>query len=92
MKVNSTGLGKTTLTSHISGLAPGDEPGVLVMKIESTEPVHWYITCRMEPRDIRTAIKMVLKPAALFRIVRMALGLTGKGIAPEAVVEAEQNG
>jgi energy-coupling factor transporter ATP-binding protein EcfA2 len=92
MKVNSTGLGKTTLTAHISGLAPGDEPGLLVMKIESTEPVHWYITCRMEPADIRAAMKMVLKPAALIRIMRMALGLTKKESEIEGIVEAEQNG
>lgn len=92
MKVNSTGLGNTTLTSHISGIAPGDEPGGLMMKIESTEPVHWHITCRMEPSDIRAAIKMVLKPAVLFRIIRMALGLTRKGARMEAAVEAEQNG
>jgi hypothetical protein len=92
MKVNSTGLGKTTLTAHISGLAPGDEPDLLVMKIESTEPVHWYISCRMEPSDIRTAIKMVLRPSALFRILRMALGLARKDAAIEAAVEAGQNG
>ncbi|MFH0915394.1 MAG: hypothetical protein V1912_02975 [bacterium] len=92
MKVNSTGLGKTTLTAHISGLTPGDEPGILTMKIESTEPVHWFITCAMEPKDIRTAIKMVLKPTALLRIIRMAAGLTRKDVDLEAAVEAEQNG
>ena len=92
MKVNSTGLGKTTLTAHISGLVPGDEASILVMKIESTEPVHWYITCRMEPADIRAAMKMVLKPAALFRIMRMAMGLTRKETEIERIVEAEQNG
>ena len=75
MKVNSTGLGNTTLTAHISGLLPGDEPGLLVMKIESTQPVHWYITCRMEPEDIRTAIKMVLKPAALCPDIEDGVGL-----------------
>jgi hypothetical protein len=92
MKVNSTGLGSTTLTAHISGLLPGDEPGVLVMKIESTQPVHWYITCRMEPKDIRTAIKMVLKPTAVGRIVRMALGFPRSRVTAAQAVEAKQNG
>jgi hypothetical protein len=92
MKVNSTGLGNTTLTAHISGLLPGDEPGLLTMKIESTKPVHWYITCRMEPKDIRTAIKMVLKPAALFRILKMALSFPREKVGAEPVLEAKQNG
>jgi hypothetical protein len=78
MKVNSTGLGKTTLTAHISGLKPADEPGLLMMKIESTEPVHWFITCQMEPKDIRTAVKMVLKPAALLRILKLMFSSSGK--------------
>jgi hypothetical protein len=92
MKVNSTGLGSTTLTAHIAGLLPGDEPGLLLMKIESTEPVHWYITCRMEPQDLRTAIKMVLKPTATARILKMALGLSRAKTPAEAVLEAKQNG
>lgn len=73
MRVNSTGLGKTTLTSHISALEPGDDGG-LMMKIESTKPVHWQITCQMETSDVRAAMKMVLKPSVLLRILRMALG------------------
>jgi hypothetical protein len=92
MRVNSTGLGNTTLTAHISGLQPGDEPGLLVMKIESTQPVHWYITCSMEPKDIRTAIKMVLKPTSLARIVTMALGLTRAKAEGGTVAEAKRDG
>jgi hypothetical protein len=92
MQVNSTGLGNTTLTAHISGLAAGEEPGLLVMKIESTKPVHWYITCRMEPSDIRAAIKMVLRPAALGRILKMVVGLSKGGVEAAPAVEAKQNG
>ncbi len=71
MKVNSTGLGKTTLISHIAELAPGDDPNVLNMKIEATDPVHWFITCQMEPADVRSAIKMALKPAVIIRVLKM---------------------
>jgi hypothetical protein len=92
MKVNSTGLGNTTLTAHISGLQPGDEPGLLVMKIESTKPVHWFITCRMEPEDIRTAIKMVLKPAAIGRILKLMFSFPRRNAEPEPAVEAKRNG
>lgn len=81
MQVNSTGLGKTTLISHISALEPNDDGG-LMMKIESTKPVHWYITCQMEPSDVRSAMKMVLKPSVIVRILKMALGI---GVTPAAV-------
>jgi hypothetical protein len=57
--------GAPAITSGYSGL--------LSMKIESTKPVHWYITCRMQPSDVRSAMKMVLKPSVLLRIVKMAL-------------------
>lgn len=92
MKVNSTGLGSTTLTAHIAGLLPAEEPGLLLMKIESTEPVHWYITCRMEPKDVRTAMKMVLRPAAAWRIVKMALGVSGGGAETDTTGGAKQDG
>ena len=73
MKVNSTGLGKTTLTSHISALETNEDGGLL-MKIEATQPVHWHITCQMQPSDIRAALKMALRPSVVLRVVRMALG------------------
>ena len=92
MKVNSTGLGSTTLTAHISRLLPADEPGILIMKIESTQPVHWHITCRMEPKDVRDAIKMVLRPGAMGQILKMALGLSKRKTDSGAVTEAKQNG
>jgi hypothetical protein len=92
MKVNSTGLGNTTLTAHIAGIGPGDQPGDLTMKIDSTEPVHWNIVCRMDPGDIRAAIKMVMRPAVAFRIARMALGPARKAAALDAAAEAKRNG
>jgi energy-coupling factor transporter ATP-binding protein EcfA2 len=79
MRVNSTGLGKTTLTSHISELAPNEDGGLL-MKIEATQPVHWHITCQMDPSDVRAAIRMALKPSVVIRVVKMALGM-GAGVA-----------
>jgi hypothetical protein len=54
--------------------------------------VHWYITCRMEPKDIRAAMRMVLKPTAALRILKMALGFPRGRAGAEPVVEAKQDG
>lgn len=73
MQVQSTGLGKTVLTSHVAGLLVNNENKDygLTLKIEATEPVHWYITCQLEGSDLRTVMKMVLKPSVLFRVLKM---------------------
>lgn len=76
MKVESTGLGKTVLISHISHIEPKNELfGVkelmLEMGIEATSPVHWKIKCYLEPVDVLRAARLVLKPKNLGRILRM---------------------
>ena len=45
MKVNSTGLGKTTMVAHFEELSKVNENDSAAMKltIEATEPVHWTI-------------------------------------------------
>lgn len=73
MQVQSTGLGKTMLTAHMANLEPNNE-GIgfgLILKIEATEPVHWYITCRLTGADIRRTLKLALKPSVLFRVLKM---------------------
>lgn len=62
MKMRSTGLGKTELTAHTTGLLIDPEnSNRLVMKIESTEPVHWFITAILEGKDLRQMVWMALK-------------------------------
>lgn len=87
MLVQSTGLGKTVLTSEFAGLEINEENKEfgLKMKIEATEPVHWYITCHLSGEDIRTAIKMAMKPAIILKVLMMAFQKS-----PSAQVQAAQ--
>ena len=75
MLVHSTGLGKTVLTAQLSQLELNQESQDhgLTMKIEATEPVHWYITCDLGGDDIRKALKIALKPAVMARVLRLLL-------------------
>lgn len=72
MKVNSTGLGKTTLIANFGVLEPiaGAAPG-LKMTIESTQPIHWHITVALDGSDIRQFIGIVLKPKLLIHVLKM---------------------
>ena len=72
MKIYSAALGMT-LTSHISELSPGDEPHLLKMTIEATEPLPMQFACRIEPSDIRTLARMALRPTTMLRIMRATL-------------------
>lgn len=69
MRVRSTGLGKTILTTHASSLQKDPEDNKwVIMKIEATDPVHWTITAYLEGKDLRKMVGMALKnPGFLFR-------------------------
>jgi hypothetical protein len=73
MKVNSTGLGKTTMVAHFAELVEVEDNGMTVMalKIEATEPVHWSIRATVGGDDLRTFAKLLLKPSIFFRALRM---------------------
>lgn len=75
MFVHSTGLGKTVLTAQFSQIELNEESQEhgLTMKIEATEPVHWYITCDLGGDDIRNALKIALKPAVMGRVLKLLL-------------------
>ena len=55
MLVNSTGLGKTTLTAHVADFEQVELEGkkYFQMVVESTNPVRWHITIKMTGSDIR---------------------------------------
>ena len=75
MRVRSTGLGKTILTTHAAGMQidPEDKKWV-TLKIEATDPVHWTITAYMEGKDLRQMVWMALKnPRFLFRAILLFL-------------------
>ncbi|MGB9879572.1 MAG: hypothetical protein ACPLRM_02300 [Anaerolineae bacterium] len=78
MRVNSTGLGKTTLVVKLTGLTyeyVEGEGWVVRMGMESHEPVHWQMNARLQGPDLRDAVKMVLKlisnPIRLCRILAL---------------------
>jgi len=75
MKVNSTGLGKTTMVAHFEELVKvNDEPGgAMRLNIEATEPVHWSIKATVGGEDLRTFAKLLLKPSILFFALRLIL-------------------
>ncbi len=85
MKVNSTGLGKTTLVANFGVLEPiAGAPPALKMTIESTQPIHWHITVALDGSDIRQFIGIVLKPRLLIHVLKMLLSR-----APQAPVETK---
>ena len=69
MKVQSTGLGKTVMLADFKALLTTefDNQQVLQLTMESTEPLHWTIKVYMEPKDLRKAIVMGLKPSVLWK-------------------------
>ena len=71
MKVNATGLGKTTMVAHFAELSKAEEngSGAMVLNIEATEPVHWSIKATVGGDDLRMFAKLLLKPSILFRAI-----------------------
>lgn len=79
MKVNSTGLGSTTLQSEFMGFKTtavdnkmqsqyeGKDGTYLIMEIETVKPVHWTICVGIDGKDMRKIIKHVLNPKVIFR-------------------------
>jgi len=75
MKVNSTGLGKTTMVAHFADLTKvkdGNKDG-MILNIEATEPVHWSIKATVGGNDLRQFARLLLKPSNLYRTVRLLL-------------------
>ena len=84
MKVNSTGLGKTTMVAHFEELSKVNENDSAAMKltIEATEPVHWTIKATVGGDDIRGFIKLALKPSIIWLGLKMLI-FGGKLSSPE---------
>ncbi len=89
MKVYSTGLGKTALTAGFTSLEPKGEPGYfLTLKIESTKPVHWYITAHLDRGDIIATLKLLLRPSVIWAVIK-ALFRSPRPAAEAKAVEAK---
>jgi hypothetical protein len=73
MKVNSTGLGKTTMVAHFADLTKVEDEGRGAMRlyIEATEPVHWSIKATVGGEDLRAFARLLLRPSVLFHALRL---------------------
>lgn len=74
MKVNSTGLGQTTMVAAFTQLFKDPDGGeTLKLKIESSEPIHWVITATLEGADLRNFIKLLFKPSILYYAISLMM-------------------
>jgi hypothetical protein len=74
MKVNSTGLGQTTMVAAFTQLYKDPDGGEsLKMKIESSEPIHWVITATLGGADLRNFIKLLLKPSIIYYAILLMM-------------------
>ena len=74
MKVNSTGLGQTTMTAAFTQLLKDPDGGeTLKLKIESSEPIHWVITATLEGADLRNFIRLLFKPSILYYAISLRM-------------------
>lgn len=84
MKVNSTGLGRTTLVANFEGFETvateklagqyiGKDGQYIVMGVESVKPVHWTIRITMDGKDIRNIIRKSLTPKVICRTLWILL-------------------
>lgn len=78
MRLNSTGLGKTTLVVKIKSLTYEYVEGegyVVKMNMESIAPVHWQMNARLQGPDLRDVVKaglrLIANPVRLGRILAM---------------------
>jgi len=69
MRFRSTGLGQTELKGRISDMSPVGED-LLVLHIETHDPVEWHLRAAIERKDIPKVLIGMLKPSMRFHIIR----------------------
>ena len=81
MRVNSTGLGTTTMLAvfegfytavvdnKLKGQYQGKDGTYIIMGIEAVKPVHWTIRVAIDGKDLRKLIKQALNPKVMFRVL-----------------------
>jgi len=69
MRFRSTGLGETELKGRMASLSPAG-PDLLVLNIQTYEPVKWHLRAGVERKDVACIIKGILKPPVFFHIIR----------------------
>jgi len=69
MRFRSSGLGETELKGHMAGFSAAGAD-LLVLQIDTSEPVQWHLRAAVERRDIPVVVKGLVKPAVLFFMIR----------------------
>lgn len=81
MRVNSTGLGATTMVADFRGFHTvvsdnrlkdqyvGKDGAYIILAVEAVKPVHWTIRITMDGKDLRKLIRWALTPRVLFRML-----------------------
>ena len=80
MKVNSTGLGKTTMVADfgvfdtvvvdkIAGQYEGKEGDNVVLSVDAFEPVHWNIKISLGGKDLRRCLVKAMNPRIALRML-----------------------
>jgi len=68
MRMRSTGLGKTELKAHVSGIEKVDDS--IVFKVKTTAPVRWEVRNLFQQKDIPRLVALLLKPANILFIIK----------------------
>ena len=78
MKVNSTGLGKTTMVANFTEIRPDPETdNSLKLRVDASEPIHWVITITLGGEDMRRFVSLLLSPSILLKaLVLLIKGTT----------------
>ncbi len=80
MRVNSTGLGQTTMvanfegfhtvvTEKVAGQYVGKDGQYIILGVEAVKPIHWTIRITMDGQDLRKLIRAALTPKVLYRVL-----------------------
>ena len=69
MRFRSVGLGQTEIKGKISDLSPVGED-LLVLHINTHEPVEWHLKAAIECKDIPKVVMGMLQPSVFFYILR----------------------
>ena len=68
MRMRSTGLGKTELKAHISGIVKVDDS--ILFKVKTTEPVRWEVRNLFQQKDIPRLVALLLKPGTIWFLIK----------------------
>jgi hypothetical protein len=80
--MRSTGLGKTELKAHISGITRVDDS--ILFKVKTTEPVRWEVRNLFQQDDIPRLVSLMLKPGNIKFFIKALIKKTTSANEPES--------